>query len=120
VVAGVLSLIQAAPTELTIASGAVTVTQGLHTIDTEGDAASDDLDTINGGTAGMSVRLRAENAARTVVLKDGTGNLELGGADVSLDDTDKWVELTYGRQPHRSIALCQSFLAVVVGIALYR
>ena len=33
-------------TELTIASGAITVTQSYHTIDTESDAATDDLDTI--------------------------------------------------------------------------
>jgi hypothetical protein len=33
-------------TELTIASGSVTVTGPIHTVDTEGDAASDDLDTL--------------------------------------------------------------------------
>jgi hypothetical protein len=42
----------AAATELTIATGAITVTQSQHTVDTEADAASDDLDTISGGTAG--------------------------------------------------------------------
>ncbi len=94
-VAGVKSLTWTSATELTIATGAITVTQELHRVDTEGDAASDDLVTINGGADGLTVMLRAENAERTVVLKDGTGNLELGGADVSLDDTDKWVKLCY-------------------------
>ena len=84
-----------ASTELTIATGAVTMTQGVHRIDTESDAASDDLDTINGGNDGAVLRVRAENTARTVVLKDGTGNLELAGADITLDDTDQFTELYY-------------------------
>lgn len=69
-----------ASTELTISSGAITVTAGNHTVDTEGDAASDNLDTINGGTANNFVLLRAENTARTVVIKHGTGNVYLNGA----------------------------------------
>jgi prolyl-tRNA editing enzyme YbaK/EbsC (Cys-tRNA(Pro) deacylase) len=84
-----------AGTELTIAAGVVTRTQGVHLIDTEADAASDDLDTISGGAADMMLILRAINAARTVVLKDGTGNLELGGSDITLDDTDRFVFLLY-------------------------
>lgn len=62
-------------TELTIASGAITVTQGLHTVDTESDAATDNLDTINGLAAGQIVVLRAANSARDVVLTNGVGNV---------------------------------------------
>lgn len=90
-------------TELTIASGAVTATRSSHTIDNESDAASDDLDTISGGTTGDMLILQAENTARTVVLKDGTGNLKLAG-DFSLDNTEdrimlikdgsNWVEIS--------------------------
>jgi hypothetical protein len=85
-----------AATELTIASGAVTITQSVHTIDTEGDAATDDLVTINGSASERIIYLRAANDARTVVLKHGTGNIQLyGEADVSLDEDHKTVQLLY-------------------------
>jgi hypothetical protein len=91
---GVAGVTLDAPTELTISGGVVTATQGLHRIDTEGDAASDDLDTITATYAGL-LMVRAENTARTVVLKDGTGNLELGGSDITLDDNDRMIILQY-------------------------
>jgi len=76
-----------APTEKTIASGEITVTGNTrvryHTIDTEGDAASDNLDTVNGGNVGDILILEAENSSRTVVCKNGA-SLRLG-ADFSLD-----------------------------------
>lgn len=81
------SISSGASTELTIATGAVTATKTYHTIDTEGDAASDDLDTISGGRAGQLLVVQANNGARTVVLKDGTGNLKLSG-DISLDNNE--------------------------------
>lgn len=80
--------------ELTIASGAITVTQPHHTVDTEGDASSDDLDTINGLTDGEIVFVRAQHTDRTVVVKHGTGNIRLnGGIDFSLDNLEKGVLL---------------------------
>lgn len=85
--ANVNSIATGASTELTIATGAVTATKSYHTIDTEGDAASDDLDTISGGRAGQILVVQANNSARTVVLKDGTGNLKLSG-DISLDNAE--------------------------------
>ena len=84
-----------ASTELTIATGAVTATRSWHRIDTEADAASDDLDTINGGEAGMLLFIRAENTARSVVVKDGTGNITLPGGDVTLDDTERILLFLY-------------------------
>ncbi len=63
--------------ELTIATGAVTQTQSYHTVDTESDAASDDLDTITIATDMSVLLLTLENAARIVTLKHGTGNLNL-------------------------------------------
>lgn len=79
-------------TELTIATGAITCTQAFHTVDTEADAASDDLDTINGVAAGELVYLVPNNTGRTVVFKHGTGNITCpAGRDVSLDDSTDYV-----------------------------
>ena len=93
VLAGSTLLIQlatlwlSAPTALTIASGVVTVTQTQHLIDTEGAAASDDLDTVTGGEAYPVLILRPASGSRTVVLKHGTGNLACELAqNVSLAD----------------------------------
>jgi len=78
----------------TIATGAITVPAGHKSIivDTEGAAASDDLDTISGTSAGDVIVFRAANDARTVVFKDGTGNLKLSG-DFSLDNADDTITL---------------------------
>lgn len=64
--------------ELTVSTGAVTATQIMHSIDTEGDAASDDLDTITKGTDNL-ILLRLENTGRITTLKHGTGNINLPG-----------------------------------------
>lgn len=79
---------QALGAEVTISSGVVTVTQGAHYVDTQSDAASDDLATINGGTAGDYLLLRMAVGGRTVVVKDGVGNIfNGGGGDISLSST---------------------------------
>jgi hypothetical protein len=78
--------------ELTIVSGAITITKSFHRVDTEGDAASDDLTTIHGGAEGDILILRAEDSARTVVVKDGGGNLLLAG-DFSLDNVQDTITL---------------------------
>lgn len=81
---------------LTIASGVITVTTAISyaVVDTEAAAGSDDLDTINGGVDGARLVIRAANDARTVVVKDGTGNIQCGG-DRSLDNTQDTIELIY-------------------------
>ena len=82
--------------ELTIATGAITVTQMYHTVDTESDAASDDLATINGGATVNLIVLRAAADARTVVVKHNTGNIWLQGkADISLDDLEDGIMLAW-------------------------
>lgn len=83
-----------APSELTIAAGVVTKTKAYHTIDTAADAAEDDLDTINGGVDGDIIFIGAEHTDRTVIIKDGTGNIHCGG-DIFLDDTHKVIGLMY-------------------------
>jgi hypothetical protein len=81
------TLLLSAPTTLTISSGVVTAAQTQHLIDTEGSAASDDLDTVTGGATIPILILRPASGARTVVLKHGTGNLTCELAqNVSLAD----------------------------------
>lgn len=83
--------------ELTIASGVVTASAGYHEIDTEGNAASDDLDTITASSwmgAGTRLVVMAIDDSHTVVLKDGTGNLRLAG-DFSMDTNVDTMELIY-------------------------
>ena len=80
--------------EVTIASGAITVTRTWHSVDTEGDAGTDDLTTINGGSDGRLLILIPASGARTVVCKDGTGNLSLAG-DCSLDADRDSLTLMY-------------------------
>jgi len=70
-----------APSELTIATGAVTQTQSIHTLDTEADAASDDLDTITVLTNSTFLTVRLADNSRIVTLKHGTGNLNLPGSE---------------------------------------
>lgn len=93
---GSLGVAQPAPTELTIASGAITLTQGFHRIDTEADASSDNLDTINGGVTNAIYLLRPENAARTVVVRSGAGNIRtMNGVSISLSGLNDSVLLWY-------------------------
>lgn len=72
---------------LTIATGVITATGSYHLIDTEGAAASDDLDTINGTVDGQFLVIRAADTTHTVVAKDGTGNLKLAG-DFTMDNSE--------------------------------
>lgn len=84
-----------APSELTISGGSITATQLMHTVDTEEDAATDNLDTITAGSSGQWLYLRAEHTARTVVLRHNQGNIYTGGQNVSLTDTTRFVILFY-------------------------
>ncbi len=79
-------------TELAISSGVITATQSHHTIDTESDAATDDLDTINGLVANQLYFFYPANDARTIVFKHGTGNIEcIGNGDIILADDHDFV-----------------------------
>jgi len=75
----------------------------LITVDTEGAAASDNLDTILGGHDGQIIILQAANSAHTVVIRDNAvsgGNIiTAGAASFSLDNAkDKWMGvITDGR-----------------------
>ncbi len=80
----------------TIASGAITIAEyNFYTVDTESLAATDDLDTINGGTInGQILVLMAANSNRDVVLKDNTGNLRLT-ADFTLTHAQDRIMLMF-------------------------
>lgn len=92
------SIIPAAATELTIAAGIVAMTQSMHTVDTQADAASDDLDSITGGTQEQLLFLRPASASRTVVLKHAIGADLLacpGARDITLAEGTDWALLVY-------------------------
>jgi hypothetical protein len=94
--------------ELTIATGAITVTGSNHTVDTESDAASDNLDTINGMTDGQILFLSPENTARTIVLTDGVGNIETpDGETITLDNTEKSVLIKYDGALSKALVVSQ-------------
>ncbi|MCB1343644.1 MAG: hypothetical protein KDK24_21760 [Pseudooceanicola sp.] len=73
--------------EVTIASGAISISRGSHPVDTEANASSDDLDTISvdGIPNGKRLTIYPADGARTIVAKDGTGNLLLAG-DFTMDN----------------------------------
>jgi hypothetical protein len=87
--------------ELTIAASVVTpaVTAGDFRIDTEADAAADDLTNIlqTNSWETRRIRLRCENAARVTTLKHAAGGsgqiLTVDGADFALNDTGRWIDL---------------------------
>ena len=86
--------------ELTIADGAITVTDSFHSVDTQGDASTDDLNRINGATDGYVLFLRAADNGRTVVVKDnvagdaGSTNIQING-DFSLTHVGDVLQLVY-------------------------
>lgn len=83
--------------ELTIATGAITVVQNHHGVDTESDAAADDLDTVTPGTdieAGCLLILVPQNFNRVVTIKHGTGNINLdGGVDFVMNSESHRITL---------------------------
>lgn len=90
----------AAETELTISGGSVTPTLGIHSIDTEGDAATDDLANIvtTNHPDGRLLLIHPEDDSRTVVVKHaagGAGQIHLkNDADFTMDDSEDWLLLT--------------------------
>jgi hypothetical protein len=84
-----LGKLNGSSTTATIASGVATLaTQSTNlSIDTEGAAATDDLDTLTNasGASGDFLVIRTVNSARDVVVKNGTGNIFLRGtSDLTL------------------------------------
>ena len=61
--------------ELVISSGVINISHSYHQIDTESDASSDNLQTINGGFEGQILVLTTSNSNRDVVLLHDNGNI---------------------------------------------
>lgn len=81
---------------LTLASDTVTVTKSFHLIDTEASASTDNLATINGGSAGDILVFAAANSSRDVVVKHGTGNIKIDSeADVTLTTANMIIIAVY-------------------------
>lgn len=89
----------AAETELTIAAGAITPTGFVHRVDTEADAAADNLDNIlqTNLPDGALLLLAPENAARVATLRHqvgGAGEMVLNnGENFALDHANKRILL---------------------------
>lgn len=81
---------------ITVVSGVITLTSSDFEqqvfLDTEASAATDDLDTIDGGFEGQVVAFKGGTSSRDVILKSGTGNLRLNG-DYRLSDTNSRIVL---------------------------
>lgn len=90
------TLVIPAGAELTVATGAVAATGSRHSVDTEADAAADDLATISGGVDGQLLILEPENPARVVTVKAGTGNIEIGTDFIMDDATSRLVLISDG------------------------
>lgn len=104
--------------ELTISSGSITVTASNHRVDTESDAASDDLSTIVGGADGEILIIRPQDDARTIVIKHGVGNISTqSGQDITLDDTDKSAMLRYDAVKTEWLEICSAGSSTSVIVA---
>ena len=92
--AGMLNFLS--PEDLTVTSGAVTVGRNYSTLDTEGGAGTDDLETINGGATGFCVLFRLKDDTHHVVIKHGTGNIYCyTGADIILAEAYQFAQGFY-------------------------
>jgi|GEM_PF-1340944 hypothetical protein len=80
----------------TVSGGGITYSATLMSVDTEGGAASDELDTIADGGTGKLLLLRSQSTARIVTLRHDVGNLwNPAGGDVVLTHPNKLVMLIY-------------------------
>jgi len=85
------------PFSVEIASGAITVYGSTQRVNTESSASTDDLETINAANRAEDdwLTLRPSSGARTVVVKDGVGNIVLSGSDMTLDNENDRLTLSF-------------------------
>lgn len=77
--------------EVAVSVGVLTITESFHVVDTEADGATDDIDSITGGSIGDILVLRSAADGRDPTLKD-SASLILSG-DFTLSDTDDSIML---------------------------
>jgi pectate lyase len=82
---------------LIVASAEITVpSNGVYfSVDTEGAAATDDLETINGGVDGRMIILRSYLTAQAVTIKDNVGNIRMAGGDFTFTSTTNRITLMF-------------------------
>ena len=101
-----------------IATGVITIpaspTSNNYVTDTQSSAATDDLDTISGGTDGDIIILSATSDARDVVVKNSTGNIRCNGDRLLNNSLDTiilqlvgsvWVEIGFSNVAERTTAV---------------
>ena len=91
--------------EVVIDGGVVTLYAPHHTIDTELNGATDDIDTFLGVQDGKVYMVRPADDDRTIVLKHGTGNIfTTGGSDITLSSVNDIAFFIYIRELDKCIA----------------
>lgn len=82
---------------LTIATGSITApaTGVYFAVDTEGAAATDDLDTIVNTLDYRMIILRSADSTHDVTVKNGTGNIRLASGDYVMSTTTNRIGLIY-------------------------
>ena len=96
---------------LTIVAGELALYGGTFIkVDTQGEAAADDLDTIVGASysGGEIVNFRLTDPSRTVTFKNGTGNLFLSGADFTLNSYADRISLSYDKETNQWCEISRS------------
>ena len=95
-------------TELTIASGEMTITQSYHKVKGEGGAA-DNLIKIHGGVAGTIVVLSATDDSNDITIEhQGTGGNIDCGANVVLQHSSDTITLIYNGSRWMKVSHCQN------------
>lgn len=94
------------PSNLVLASDAVTVLRPYHTLEPQ-TGTTDDLSTVNGGRDGMVITFRVKDLGDTITVKDGTGNLRLA-SDFAMDSQQDTIQLIYDATLDLWLELCRS------------
>jgi len=82
------------PSTVTLSAGSITANKTRQLVDTEGFAATDDLETIDISSNPDIIYLFPASETRTVIVKNGVGNITITGAsDITLDTKNKGVML---------------------------
>ena len=80
--------------ELVISSGTITVINSFHTVGTEDEASTDNLETINGRGIGQTVTLTASDDGNSIVVDDNAGNIKTAG-NFTLNNIEDTITLMY-------------------------